>query len=457
MINFINISDAKAVICDEKYLKSILDNREKLKNNVLFINIDSSSNIEDSLKFNKLLDDGAKKITTGNTAFKDIKINPDDMHVLLFTSGTTGNAKGICLSHKNICSNIMSVAQIVKVDKSTVVLSILPIHHTYECTLGHLLPLYGGGTVTYCDGLRYINKNINEYKPSFVICVPLLLENIHKKIVKTLQKTLPAKYFNNGKHFLDNMPPVLRFFVRNKIKKSLGGNLRTFIVGAAAIDPNIIESFYKIGFKALQGYGLTECSPLVAGNNDFFYKADSVGLPIPNVEYKINNPDDQGVGEIIVKGPNVMLGYYNNESATAQAFKEGWFCTGDLGRFGKDGSLFITGRKKDLIVLSNGKKVFPEEIEALINKIDIVEESMVYEDNDKICAEIVYSKDNMEKNNLATVDDVRSVIEEEIKIINKNLPIYKYIREFSLTDVPLIKTTTQKIKRHEEMKKIKGE
>ena len=153
----------------------------------------------------------------------------------------------------------------------------------------------------------------------------------------------------------------------------------------------------------------------------------------------------------------LMLGFYNNESAPAQAFKEGWFCTGDLGRFGKDGSLFITGRKKDLIVLSNGKKVFPEEIEALINKIDIVEESMVYEDNDKICAEIVYSKDNMEKNNLATVDDVRSVIEEEIKIINKNLPIYKYIREFSLTDVPLIKTTTQKIKRHEEMKKIKGE
>ena len=457
MINFINISNAKAVICDEKYLNNLLNNKEKLKNEILFVNIDSDSSSDDICALKSLVENGLNKVADGLTAFRDIEINPDDMHVLLFTSGTTGNAKGICLSHKNICSNIMSVAQIVKVDKSTVVLSILPIHHTYECTLGHLLPLYGGGTVTYCDGLRYINKNINEYKPSFVICVPLLLENIHKKIVKTLQKALPTKYFNNDKHFLDNMPPVLRFFVRNKIKKSLGGNLRTFIVGAAAIDPNIIESFYKIGFKALQGYGLTECSPLVAGNNDFFYKADSVGLPIPNVEYKINNPDDQGVGEIIVKGPNVMLGYYNNESATAQAFKEGWFCTGDLGRFGKDGSLFITGRKKDLIVLSNGKKVFPEEIEALINKIDIVEESMVYEDNDKICAEIVYSKDNMEKNNLATVDDVRSVIEEEIKIINKNLPIYKYIREFSLTDVPLIKTTTQKIKRHEEMKKIKGE
>ena len=139
------------------------------------------------------------------------------MHILLFTSGTTGNAKGICLSHKNVCSNVMSVAQIVKVDKTTTVLSILPVHHTYECTLGHILPLYGGGTITYCDGLRYINKNINEYKPSFVICVPLLLENIHKKIVKTLQKSLPEKYFNNDKHFMDNMPAPLRFIVKKKI------------------------------------------------------------------------------------------------------------------------------------------------------------------------------------------------------------------------------------------------
>ena len=275
VINFINISKAQAVIGDSKYIKSILENKGKLENDIIYINMDNN-NIKDTINHNKLISDGNEKIKNGDTSFKDIEINPDDMHVLLFTSGTTGKAKGICLSHKNICSNIMSVAQIVKVDKTTVVLSILPIHHTYECTLGHLLPLYGGGIVTYCDGLRYINKNINEYKPSFVICVPLLLENVHKKIVNTLKKSLPEKYFNNDKHFIDNMPIPLRFIVKRKIKKSLGGNVRTFIVGAAAINPDIIESFFKLGFKALQGYGLTECSPLVAGNNDTFYKADSV-------------------------------------------------------------------------------------------------------------------------------------------------------------------------------------
>ena len=341
VINFINISESKAIIGDSKYIKSIIENKEKLKEEILLINIDNT-NIEGSTNLNKLIEDGKAKLQSGDTRFSKIEINPDDMHILLFTSGTTGKAKGICLSHKNICSNIMSVAQIVKVDKTTVVLSILPIHHTYECTLGQLLVLYGGGIITYCDGLRYINKNINEYKPSFVICVPLLLENIHKKIVKTLQKSLPAKYFNQDKHFIDCMPAPLRFIVKRKIKKSLGGNLRTFIVGAAAINPTIIEDFFKFGFKALQGYGLTECSPLVAGNNDFFYKADSVGLPIPDVEYKINNPDSQGNGEIIVKGPNVMLGYYNDPEATDAVFKKGWFYTGDVGYIDDNGFLYIT-------------------------------------------------------------------------------------------------------------------
>lgn len=458
VINFLNVSSAKAILGDDKYLKSLAENKESIDNkNILLINFNSEKDTNSYESYSLLLENGYNLLEEGDKEFDNIQIDPDAMKVLIFTSGTTGNAKGVCLSHKNITSNIMSTFGIVKVKRNDQVLSILPLHHTYECTLGFLLVIYSGGCISYCEGLRHITNNISEFRPTVILCVPLLLEKMYKKIENTVRKSLPKKYADIEGDIISNLPFILKNIVKTKVKNSLGGRLRAFIVGAAPLGPEIINSFKNLDIKSLQGYGLTECAPLVAGNNDFYIKPDAVGLPIPNVSYKIDKPDNTGVGEILVKGPNVMLGYYNNESATAQAFKEGWFCTGDLGRFGKDGSLFITGRKKDLIVLSNGKKVFPEEIEALINKIDIVEESMVYEDNDKICAEIVYSKDNMEKNNLATVDDVRSVIEEEIKIINKNLPIYKYIREFSLTDVPLIKTTTQKIKRHEEMKKIKGE
>ena len=456
VINFINISECKAVIGDEKYIKSIVDNKEKLNSTVLFINIDNTNIDNTATKFSDLIEKGRIKLNDGDTSFSKIQINPDDMHILLFTSGTTGSAKGICLSHKNICSNIMSVAQVVKVDKSTVVLSILPLHHTYECTLGHILPLYGGGTITYCDGLRYINKNINEYKPSFVICVPLLLENIHKKIVKTLQKSLPKKYFNNNKHFMDNMPAPLRFLVKRKIKKSLGGNIKTFIVGAAAINPYIIESFYKFGFKALQGYGLTECSPLVAGNNDFFYKSDSVGLPIPNVEYKINNPDSQGVGEIIVKGPNVMLGYFNDPESTDNIFKKGWFYTGDLGYIDNDGFLYITGRCKSVIVTQNGKNIYPEEIEYYLNENPLISECIVigvnYENdretyvNAKILPNIDAFKEYLNKSDITNID-LNKEIKKIISEVNKKLPNYKHIKNFKLLKEPLEKTTTQKIKR----------
>ena len=390
----------------------------------------------------------------GNENFNNIEINPDDMHILLFTSGTTGNAKGICLSHKNICSNVMSVAQIVKVDKSTSLLSILPVHHTYECTLGHILPLYGGGSIAYCDGLRYISKNINEYKPSFVICVPLLLKNMHRKIIKVLKDSLPEKYFNNDNHFIDNMPHILRFFVKRKIKKSLGGNVKTFIVGAAAIDPNIIASYFKLGFKALQGYGLTECSPLVAGNNDIFYKADSVGLPIPNVQYRINNPDSEGNGEIIVKGPNVMLGYYKDPEGTDNVLKKGWFYTGDLGRIDDDGFLYITGRCKSVIVTQNGKNIYPEEIEYHLNQNPLIAECIVIGVNQKddkgmsVNAKILPNTEEFKKiYGEVNKEIIKNEIKKIVSAVNKKLPNYKHIKDYKILEEPLEKTTTQKIKR----------
>ena len=351
--NFVNMADSKVVLCDEKFINLISDNISKFDNkNLLKINFNSDKDTDSYKSFSSLINFGNKLIEDGDTSFDDIIIDPDEMHILLFTSGTTGNAKGVCLSHKNICSCIMSTYGIVKVKRSDHVLSVLPLHHTYECTLGYLLVIYSGACISYCEGLRYINKNIEEFRPSIFLCVPLLLEKMLKKIETSIAKTLP-KYVKEGSNILDNIPAPMFQIVKRKVKNTLGGRLRAFIVGAAPLNPNIVKHYKKLGINALQGYGLTECSPLVAGNNDFYINANAVGLPIPNVEYKINNPDENGNGEILVKGPNVMLGYYNDEEATNKVIKDGWFYTGDLGRIDDEGWLYITGRCKTVIVTKN--------------------------------------------------------------------------------------------------------
>ncbi len=457
IINFINVSESSAIIGDEKFISNIHNEKELLSNqNLTFINMSNSSlNIENTFNFDSLISSGEELIANNDNTFRNIKIDPNETHILLFTSGTTGSAKGVCLSHKNICSNIMSIAMTVKVNTSVTVLSILPIHHTYECTIGFLLIIYGGGTITHCDGLRYIQKNIEEYKPSFILCVPLLLENIHTKIMKTMKKSLPEKYFTNNKHVIDNLPFVIRPIVKHKIKKSLGGRMKTFIVGAAPLNPNIVDSFFKLGIKVLQGYGLTECSPLVAGNNDFFYKSNAVGMPIPNVKYKIYNPDSEGCGEIIVNGPNVMNEYYKDEEATKRTIVDGWFHTGDIGKIDEDGFLYITGRCKSVIVTKNGKNIYPEEIEYFLNENKFILESLVYGVDTKadtqVNAKILPNLDAIsEELNTTTLTDsqVEDFIANIIKEINSRFPNYKHIKSFIILKNALEKTTTQKIKRY---------
>lgn len=301
IINFMNVSQTACILGDKKNLKDISDNIEKVENpDTEFIIFEKN--------FDKILNEGKAAYLDGFTKFDDIKIDPDELRILLFTSGTTGNAKGVCLSQRNICSNILSIYGIVKVRRSDLFFSILPLHHTYECTIGFLLPIYSGASIAHCEGLRHIAQNMKEFHPSVILCVPLLLENVHKNIVKNMNKTLPDKYKkkNNENPYYD-LPFIIKKIVRNKVKNTLGGRLRVFIVGAAAANPDVVKDFRALHLNTLQGYGLTECSPLVAGNTDFFQKDDSCGLPIPNVEYKIENPNDEGVGEIIVKGPNVML------------------------------------------------------------------------------------------------------------------------------------------------------
>ena len=463
VINFMNVSETICILGDLKNLTSIKDNFHKLNNKktvlVSFDKIDSKTN--DILYFDNIKVIGKYSYLNGFHDFDNIQVNPDELRILLFTSGTTGNAKGVCLSQRNICSNILSTYGIVKVKRSDLFFSVLPLHHTYECTLGFLLPIYSGASIAHCEGLRYIAKNMAEFHPSVILCVPLLLEKLHKTIVRNMNKTLPEKYRkeNQDENPFNFLPFFIKKIVKNKVKNTLGGRLRVFIVGAAAANPEILSDFRKLNLNTLQGYGLTECSPLVAGNTDFFQKDDAAGLPIPNVEYKIDSPNTEGIGEIIVKGPNVMLGYYNNPEATANVMKDGWFHTGDLGKIDENGYLYITGRCKSVIVTKNGKNIYPEEVEYYLNDNPLISEALVQgiqEDDDDetyIKAQIYPNLESISeylKGSVPTKEEIKKIISDVVSSVNSKLPNYKHIKGFIIRDKEFEKTTTQKVKRYGE-------
>ena len=451
VINFMNVSQTVCILGDKKNLDHILDNISQIENpDTYFISFED--------KFNNFLNEGKELYLAGFTDFDNINIDPDEMRILLFTSGTTGTAKGVCLSQRNVCSNLLATYGIVKVKRSDLFFSILPLHHTYECTLGFLLPIYSGASICHCEGLRYIAKNMQEFHPSVILCVPLLLENLHKNIVKNVNRGLPLKYQKGNN---ENPFPTLPFFfkkiVQAKVKNTLGGRLRVFIVGAASCNPNIVSDFRDLKLNTLQGYGLTECSPLVAGNTDFFQKDDSAGLPIPNVEYKIDNPNEEGIGEIIVKGPNVMLGYYEDEKRTNETIIDGWFHTGDLGKIDKDGYLYITGRCKSVIVTKNGKNIYPEEVEYYLNDNPLISESLVLgvqkegDDETYVNAQIYPNIEAITeylKGSVPTKEEIRKLISDAVSNVNKKLPNYKHIKNFVIRDKEFEKTTTQKVKRY---------
>ena len=293
-----------------------------------------------------------------------------------------------------------------------------------------------------------------------ILCVPLLLEKMYQKIVKNMQKSLPEKYTKNLKekeNIIDKLPFFLKEIVKLKVKNTLGGRLRLFIVGAAAVNPEIADMFDKLGLNSLQGYGLTECAPLVAGNTDFYKRNDSAGLPIPNVEYKIKNPNEEGVGEIIVKGPNVMLGYYNMPEETEKVLKEGWFYTGDLGKIDENGFLYITGRCKSVIVTKNGKNIYPEELESYLSESPLISEALVLgvqkENNDEtyVNAQIFPNVEAITeylKGAVPTKEEIKKIISDVVSSVNKKIPNYKHIKNFIIRDKEFEKTTTQKIKRY---------
>ena len=464
LIDSVIRSEADAVIFDKKYMdtfKKIYEsNKSNLKN---YICMDLEEDTEHVLSYKKLILRGKELIENGDRSHLDAKIDNKKMSIMLFTSGTTSLSKIVMLSHYNICSNVYALGCVAKVTHKDTFLSFLPLHHTYESTTTFLYGLSCGITIAFCDGLRYIVNNLKEYKVTGFVCVPVLLETMYKRILQGIEKQGKTKLFNRMtafSNFLLKFKIDIRRILFKSVLNQLGGHLRVVVYGAASIDKNTVIGLKNIGINMLNGYGLTETSPVLSAENDKYKKAGSVAFPMPGMEIMIDSPDEKGVGEICAKGPCLMLGYYKNEEATKEAIKDGWFHTGDLGYYDKDGYLFISGRKKNVIILKNGKNIFPEELETLIAKLPYVTENMVYardRNEDIIVAvKIVYNESIMkEMFPNATKDDYHDIIWKDIKEINKTLPKYKYIKHLIVTDIPMIKTTTQKIKRHEELKNIK--
>lgn len=457
-------SKVDTVIFDNKYsevFKKI--NQEKKSSLKYYICMDDTDGF---IKYSEILSKGRELLLADNNEYNNVQINPDEISIILFTSGTTSIAKAVALSQSNICADVTALSQIAKIYETDRFLSFLPLHHTFESTTTFLYGTSCGITIVFCDGLKYIQRNLKEFNITGFVCVPLMLEIMYKKMMKTIEEQGKTKLVNTMRKITRGLLKV-KIDVRKKVFKqifeSLGPNLRMFISGGAAISKEAIKAFRDIGINLLQGYGLTETSPVLAGENDVYKRDGSVGFALPGIDIKIDKPNSEGIGEIIAKGPVVMHKYLDNKEATNEVLKDGWFHTGDLGKFDKDGFLFITGRKKYVIVLKNGKNIFPEELEILINQLGYVSESMVYGKPDKdddltICAKIVYNAEEMEKlYPNKSKEEYHDIVWQDIRNnINKQMPAYKYIREIIVTDEPLIKTTTQKVKREAEMKKIFG-
>lgn len=455
-------SKADCIIFDEKLTEKITE--IKNKNNTCLTQYICMSQIEGYNSINKLLKQGNELLNKGNNEFVKAKINNNDMNILLFTSGTTSKSKAVMLSQKNIASNIYAMQCVEDIRPTDTNIAFLPFHHIFGSTCLIVMLACGVRTV-FPDGLKYIKQNLNEYKVTLFVGVPVLVEAIYKTIMKEIEKQGKTKLI---KIAIIISKVLLKFHIdiRRKIFKqiidALGGELRQVISGGAPADSKISQGFNDLGIRVIQGYGLSETSPVIAAENPKFIKKGSVGLPMINDQIEVVNKDENGIGEIRVKGPNIMLGYYEMPELTAEVLKDGWFYTGDLGKFDKKGILYITGRNKNMIVLRNGKKVFPEEVETLVNRLELVDECMVFgmpneneKDDVKVSVKIVYSKEVVkEKYADKSKEELYQIIWEQIKELNKTFPRYKHIQKLIVTDEELIKTTTKKVKRQEEMKKI---
>ncbi len=469
IINVIKRAKATAVIYSTK--KKDIINRiieSKATNVKYFIQMNSDDElIGNRVGLNYLIKQGNILINNGNNTYMDIDIDPDEFKVLLFTSGTTSNSKGVMLCNRNLAQNINAVSAYVKLNTNDRLMSILPLHHTYESTIGYLLPLATGSSISVCQGLRYIVSDLQETKPTAVLTVPLLVENIYKKINANIKKSKKDGLVNSMIHITNALKSVnidIKRKVFNEIYENLGGNLRIIVSAAAPIDKKIGKWFEDLGITFLQGYGLTETAPIAALTPEYKTKVGSAGKAVICADIKIDNPNENGEGEILIKSETLMLGYYEDEQATKEAIIDGYFHSGDIGYLDDEGYLYITGRCKNVIVTQNGKNIYPEEIELMLGDIPEIKESMVYgkQDTEKksekeliITAKVIPNYEEIERihgKNL-TDEQIHEIIWEKIKEVNRKLTSYKAIKRLEIKKDEFEKTTTMKIKRYVEIKK----
>ena len=458
ILNILHESDAKAVIFSDSFSTNFAESHTYLKKLEQYICMDKTSEDADFLNMAELIN-ASELLPVSEIP----KINPADMAEIIFTSGSLGRAKGVMLTQANLAADLVDMVSMVLITGKDRFLSVLPIHHTYECTCGLLCPLYSGASAHYARSLKTVVDDIQKVEATILLGVPLLFDKMFKKIMRGISEDKVKSKV---------VPPLMKLTnliefagiknVKKKIFKELhekfGGAIRIFIAGGAAPDPLVAKGLREFGFNFIQGYGLTETAPITALNRLDSFKDDAAGLPLPRVELKINNPDNDGIGEIWIKGPNVMKGYYKNEQLTKDTFEGDWFKSGDLGFIDKDGFLHIAGRKKNVIISKSGKNVFPEEIEDILNRSKYILECMVYGEKDPkqdeiIAAQIVVDAEAFiqlaEEENIRINDELmKKKIDEEIVAANKQLPNYKQIRKYYIRDNEFEKTTTQKIKRH---------
>ena len=455
-------ADVTCILFNKKY-ENIFKNMQAKGTTKLeiLVNLDDEENDNAVLLWSDLIKEGKDQIAIGDRKFLDAEVIADEMSILLFTSGTTGIAKAVMLSHENIVEDLMSAPTILNVNTWDIFFSVLPIHHTYECTCGFLMPLYKGAAIAYCEGLKYITKNLAEVRPTMLLAVPVLIENLYKKIWQNVRKQGKEKILRRLIKINNGTKKIGMDFHNLFLKEVLavfGGRLRVLISGGAAIDPEILKCFNDFGIISVQGYGLTECAPMAALNPDVpkDMRNDSVGHLLPGMEVKIINKDEDGIGEICLKGKNVMMGYYNNPEATAEVLVDGWFHSGDLGYVDAQDFIYITGRKKNVIITKNGKNVFPEELEYYIGRIPYIAESMVWGAEDQegsndttIIATITIDREEVEValGKDYTDEEAKKLIWNEIDKINNTLALFKRIRKIAIRTDDFEKTTGKKIKR----------